>query len=246
MLLVGPLYSAGQPADAMRAAAPSGQARFPLPGSVARGAPRFGPPRFSAPHEHIQCTVDDNGMSDNAYAHDAGVANDLFGTRDCNPFRRVISLRENDATREPVEASPAAVSPGAPTDLFRTVRANIVQSIRAFRVPELADEAQRLDQHFLYANCSAAQTKGEVMETIATSFLFPRQFAKTYDALYSCMTEQVQRCGPQPGFVVVLEHLPVAHKFDKEARETLLDVFREAAEFWGERQVPFRVFYSFA
>jgi hypothetical protein len=26
----------------------------------------------------------------------------------------------------------------------------------------------------------------------------------------------------------------------------LLDVFREAAEFWAERRVAFRVFYSFA
>jgi len=33
---------------------------------------------------------------------------------------------------------------------------------------------------------------------------------------------------------------------DKEARENLLDVFRDAAEFWAEKKVPFRVFYSFA
>jgi hypothetical protein len=38
----------------------------------------------------------------------------------------------------------------------------------------------------------------------------------------------------------------VAQKFDKEGRETLLDVFREASEFWAERKVAFRVFYSFA
>jgi hypothetical protein len=43
-----------------------------------------------------------------------------------------------------------------------------------------------------------------------------------------------------------LEGLPAVPKFDKEARETLLDVFREAAEFWAERKVNFRVFYSFA
>ena len=32
----------------------------------------------------------------------------------------------------------------------------------------------------------------------------------------------------------------------EEAREVLLDVFRDAAEFWAERKVQFRVFYSFA
>ncbi len=35
-------------------------------------------------------------------------------------------------------------------------------------------------------------------------------------------------------------------KFDKEGRETPLDVFCEAAEFRAEHKVAFRVFYSFA
>ena len=130
--------------------------------------------------------------------------------------------------------------------LFRTVRSNIVQSIRAFRVQELADEANRLGQHFLYAYCGQAQSKQEVLETIATSYLFPKHFGKNYDALYDCLTDLVQKAGSQPGFVIVLEALPIAQKFDKEGRETLLDVFREAAEFWAERRVAFRVFYSFA
>ncbi len=130
--------------------------------------------------------------------------------------------------------------------LFKTVRPNIVQSIRAFRVPELADEAERLGQHFLYANCAQAQSKAEVLETIATSFQLPKHFGKNFDALHDCLTDLVSRSGAQPGFVVVLEGLPVATKFDKDARETLLDVFRDAAEFWGERRVSFRVFYSFA
>jgi len=131
-------------------------------------------------------------------------------------------------------------------NLFKTVRPNIVQSIRAFRVVDLADEAARLGQHFLYASCGHAQTKGEVLEIIANSFLFPRHFGKNFDALFDCLTDLVAKAGPQPGFVVVLEALPVVTKFDKEARETLLDVFREAAEFWAERKVTFRVFYSFA
>ena len=54
------------------------------------------------------------------------------------------------------------------------------------------------------------------------------------------------KSGAQPGFVVVLEHIPAHAKFDKEAREQLLDVFREAAEFWAERKVAFRCFYSFS
>ena len=65
-------------------------------------------------------------------------------------------------------------------------------------------------------------------------------------ALRNCLTNTVAEAGPQPGFLVVLEQLPNTQKFDKEARETLLDVFRDAAEFWAEKKVPFRVFYSFA
>ena len=82
--------------------------------------------------------------------------------------------------------------------LFTTVRPNLVQSIRAFRVQDLADEAGRLGQHFLYAFCGAAQSKQEVMETIATSFLFPKHFGKNYDALYDSLTDLVAKAGAQP------------------------------------------------
>jgi RNAse (barnase) inhibitor barstar len=189
-----------------------------------------------------------NGMSDNIYAHDNGVAGDLFASGDGNLFQRVMRLRATDTNhRSDDEPSPAPSSLNEGSmSLFKTVRSNIVQSIRAFRVQDLADEAARLEQHFLFAYCGQAQSKQEVLETIATSFLFPKHFGKNYDALYDSLTDLVQKAGSQPGFVIVLEALPVAQKFDKEGRETLLDVFREAAEFWAERRVPFRVFYSFA
>jgi hypothetical protein len=45
--------------------------------------------------------------------------------------------------------------------------------------------------------------------------------------------------------VVVLEHIPTNAKFDKEVREQLLDIFRDAADYWGDRKIPFRCFYSF-
>jgi len=129
--------------------------------------------------------------------------------------------------------------------LLQTVRSNIVQSIRAYRVEDLMQAAQNADQHFLYANLTAAQSKQEVLDTIAESFLFPVHFGKNLDALYDCMTDLVNKAGSQPGFVVVLEQLPDNARFDREAREQLLDVFRDAADFWAERKVPFRCFYSF-
>ncbi|ACC71774.1 barstar family protein [Paraburkholderia phymatum] len=186
-------------------------------------------------------------MSDNVYAHDSKVATDFFAAGDGNMFQRVMQMRDAGQARDVQnEASTGLSSEEERMSLFQTVRPNIVQSIRAFRVQDLADEANRLGQHFLYAFVGNAQSKQEVMETIATSFLFPKHFGKNYDALYDSLTDLVHKAGSQPGFVIVLEALPIAIKFDKEARETLLDVFREAAEFWAERKVAFRVFYSFA
>ncbi len=129
--------------------------------------------------------------------------------------------------------------------LLQTVRPNIVQSIRAYRVDDLLQAAADAGQHFLYANLMAAQSKQEVLEGIAGAFLFPSHFGKNFDALYDCMTDLVAKSGAQPGFVVVLEQIPDNPRFDREAREQLLDVFREAADFWGERKIPFRCFYSF-
>ena len=128
---------------------------------------------------------------------------------------------------------------------LQTVRPNIVQAIRAYRVEDLMSAAEGGGQHFLYANLSAAQTKQDVLDCIAESFLFPAHFGKNLDALFDCMTDLVHKSGTQPGFVVVLEQLPDNPRFDREAREQLLDVFRDAADFWAERRIPFRCFYSF-
>lgn len=193
------------------------------------------------------------GMSDTTYAHDTSAAADLFAADDGNLFQRVMQLRavaQGDAVLEAAplrpDYCPEFSSTEEPMSLFATVRPNLVQSIRAFRVQDLADEAARLGQHFLFAYCGIAKSKQEVLETIATSFLFPKHFGKNYDALYDSLTDLVHKAGEQPGFVIVLEALPIAQKFDKEGRESLLDVFREAAEFWAERKIAFRVFYSFA
>ncbi|MBA4111044.1 MAG: barnase inhibitor [Leptothrix sp. (in: Bacteria)] len=130
--------------------------------------------------------------------------------------------------------------------LLQSVRPNIVQSIRAFRPEDLQQAAQDSGQHFLYTNLSEAQSKQDVLDIIAKDFLFPDHFGKNMDALYDCMTDLVHKSGPQPGFVVVLELIPDGVKFDRETRELLLDSFRDAADFWSERKIAFRVFYSIA
>ena len=128
---------------------------------------------------------------------------------------------------------------------LQTIRPNLVQAIRAYRVDDLMSAANAAGQHFLYANLANAQSKQDVLDGIAGAFSFPAHFGKNLDALFDCMTDLVHKSGPQPGFVVVLEQLPDNARFDREAREQLLEVFRDAAEYWGERRIPFRCFYSF-
>lgn len=128
---------------------------------------------------------------------------------------------------------------------LRNVRQNIVQSIRAYRVQDLQEAARELGNHFLYANLAHAQTKQDILDLIATQFLFPAHFGKNFDALYDCLTDPLHKAGPQPGFILVLDQIPTTTKFDKEVREQLLDSFRDAAEYWAERKISFRCFYSF-
>ncbi|QNP47380.1 barstar family protein [Diaphorobacter aerolatus] len=129
--------------------------------------------------------------------------------------------------------------------LLRGVRPNIVQSIRAYRIQDLQTAAQAMGNHFLYANLAHAQSKQDILDLIAQQFMFPAHFGKNFDALYDCMTDPLHKSGPQPGFIVVLEQIPTTPKFDKEAREQLLDIFRDAADYWADRKVAFRCFYSF-
>ena len=128
--------------------------------------------------------------------------------------------------------------------LLQTIRPNLVQAIRAYRVDDLMKAANSAGQHFLYANLAEAQSKQEVLEGLAQAFTFPAHFGKNLDALFDCMTDLVHKSGQQPGFVVVLEQIPDNARFDREAREQLLEVFRDAAEYWGERRIPVRCFYS--
>ena len=128
---------------------------------------------------------------------------------------------------------------------LKGVRSNIVQSIRAYRVSDLQEAAQNLGHHFLYANLAEAQSKQDVLDLIGAQFTLPSHFGKNFDALYDCMTDPLHKSGPQPGFIVVLESIPANMKFDKEAREQLLDIFRDTADYWGDRKIPFRCVYTF-
>ena len=56
---------------------------------------------------------------------------------------------------------------------LQTIRPNIVQAIRAYRVDDLMKAAAPSGQHFLYANLSSTQSKQEVLEAIAAGVHLP-------------------------------------------------------------------------
>ena len=148
------------------------------------------------------------------------------------------------------QSSPApSTQPAALTEpadaLLRAVPPQVVQSIRAFRIPELQQAAVASGQHFLYAHLAQAHTRAEVLEQVGQQFHFPPHYGKNFDALYDCLTDlQPNKDADRPGFVVILENLPETHGFDSGDRSRLLDVFRDAADFFYEEKTAFRVFYS--
>ena len=129
---------------------------------------------------------------------------------------------------------------------LRHVRTNIVQSIRAHTVKDLRAAAEQLGHQFMYADLAGALSRQDVLDLVGQQPGLPAQNAKSFDALHDRLTDVLHKLGVPSGFVVVLEHIPTGPKFDKEAREQLLDIFRDVAEYWGERKVPFRCFYSFS
>ena len=104
---------------------------------------------------------------------------------------------------------------------LRTVKSNIVQSIRAFRVADLQTAAAQLGYHFLYANLANAQSKQDILDLTAQQFTFTPQAGKNFDTLFDCLSDTLYKSGQQPGFILVLEHIPAHAKFDKALLEGL-------------------------
>ncbi|AGX86742.1 barstar family protein [Candidatus Symbiobacter mobilis] len=147
----------------------------------------------------------------------------------------------------PLDSSPICVPSSLRIEaLLASLRPNVVQSIQAYRVHELEEVARTAGHRFLRANLATAQSKQEVFDVLCQQFGLGATACKNFDALHDSLSDGTLKTAGYLGFIIVLEHLPCHAKFDKEAREQLLDTFRDAAEHWGEKKVPFRCFYSFS
>ena len=117
--------------------------------------------------------------------------------------------------------------------------------LAAYDLDELLRNANRSSQTVLRADFDGIDDKTGVMERLGEGFGLPAHFGGNLDALYDCMTDLTPKTGAdQPGFVVILQHLPASARFDRDQRDALLDVFRDAADFFFDKGIAFRVFYS--
>jgi RNAse (barnase) inhibitor barstar len=128
--------------------------------------------------------------------------------------------------------------------LISNLPAQAVLPLKAYDVEALLKDAVRADQTILRADFDDVSDQHGVMERIGVGFAFPDYFGRNLDALADCLSELEPEEADRPGFVVILRNLPEGTGFDRDQREAMLDVFRDASDLFDERGVAFRVFYS--
>jgi RNAse (barnase) inhibitor barstar len=120
-----------------------------------------------------------------------------------------------------------------------------VLPLAAYDLHDLLRNAERADQRVLRVRFDGVSDKPGVMQAIAQAFEFPAHFGNNLDALYDCLTDlKPLPVADSPGFIVILESVPETANFDREQREALLDVFRDASDFFADHDIAFRMFYS--
>ena len=105
-------------------------------------------------------------------------------------------------------------------------------------------------QRVIEINAADCANENALFKKLAQAFSFPAWFGHNLDALYDCLSDlpEFTQHGDSngAGYLVLLQNLPLWNH-DTERREAFLDVFRDAADDFAERQAaPFRVFYSWA
>jgi len=128
---------------------------------------------------------------------------------------------------------------------FSNIPPQAVLPLGAYDKSELERAALRADQILLRCDCSEAENKAAVLHKIGKDLSLPTYYGGNLDALYDCLTDlSPNREADNPGFVVFLENLPDGRRFGQPERSALLDVFRDAADYYYDEKPAFRVFYS--
>lgn len=125
------------------------------------------------------------------------------------------------------------------------VSAHAVLPLGAYRLDQLKRSAEQTDQVWFECDFSGSKSKSEVLAKLGESFKLPKHFGKNYDALYDCLSDlTADGDAANPGFVVILKNLPTTKEFNEDQRTSLLDVFRDVADYFYDEKIAFRVFYS--
>ena len=128
---------------------------------------------------------------------------------------------------------------------FSNIPPQAVLPLGAYDKSELERAALRADQILLRCDCAEADNKAAVLSKIGKDLSLPQYYGQNLDALYDCLTDlRPNHDADNPGFVVFLENLPDGGRFGQPDRSALLDVFREAADYFYDENTGFRVFYS--
>ncbi|HEU0202828.1 MAG TPA: barstar family protein [Burkholderiaceae bacterium] len=118
--------------------------------------------------------------------------------------------------------------------------ANAVRPLGTLSAETLRAWTQAAGQRFIWADLDALTERKALLKAIGRAFEFPQWYGANLDALYDCLTDLPDRNGPV-GYVIVLDGLPSGEA--RENAESVLDVFRDAAEEFARNGIAMRVFY---
>ena len=135
---------------------------------------------------------------------------------------------------------------------FHRIKPQSVEAVRNFTADQLRDAALSLGDQFAHIQFATrepvtggrATLKTEVLQSIGRTLDFPGHYGANLDALFDALVDLGD--ATETGIVILLDRIPTGPGFDADARESLLETFRDAADSLGESDKRFRVFYSFA
>lgn len=135
---------------------------------------------------------------------------------------------------------------------FSRIKPQSVQAVKNFTAEQLLEAASSLGDRFAHVPFATREPavggrptlKTEVLQTIGRTLDFAGHYGANLDALYDALVDMGD--ASSEGIVILLDRIPVGPGFDADARESLLETFRDAADTLAESDKRFRVFYSFA
>ncbi len=132
---------------------------------------------------------------------------------------------------------------------FHRLNPQSVEAVRNFTAKQLGDAAASLGDRFFHVRFAdrapvaggRPSLKIEVLQAIGRTLDLPGHYGANFDALYDALVDM----SDDGGVVILLDRIPTGPGFDADARESLLETFRDAADAFAEQHTSFRVFYSF-